>query len=124
MKMQNLPRGAIYLVTAMLLMLPAAAQNNTSDTHAHDWYKEQVVPKLKQQQAETQAGTTTSTTTTAAKSPADQIIDQSLGSVNTSYQGAHKWFPDDQIGLAVVAVVGVLVIAVVAFTARKKKKND
>ncbi len=122
--MLNLPRAAIYLVTAMLLMLPAAAQNDSADPHAHDWLKEQAVPKLKQQ-AEAQTATQTATTT-AAKSTADQVLDQSLGGLKPGYQGAHKWFADDQIGLIVVAVVAVLIFLIVGIYALvgKKKKSE
>jgi len=114
MKTLDLPKAAMYLAIAAFLTLPAVAQNAGGDPHAHDWYKEQVAPKLKQQQAETPA-------TTAAKSPADQVLEQSLGSVKPGYHGALQWFADDQIGLIVVGVIGALVIGGVVFAARKKK---
>lgn len=127
MKALTVPKTAIYLLTAIVLMLPAAAQNEQADPHAHDWMKEQALPKLKQEQATAEAqtpATATTPTTEAPKSPAVDVLNQSLGGVNSSYHGAHTFYKDDQVAPIVVAVIAVLVVLGFAlYTARTKKKD-
>lgn len=125
MKALALPRTATNLLIAMFLILPAAAQNEQADPHSHDWMKEQVVPKLKQQQQQgVEAQTTTTTTTAPTQSPAVDALNQSLGGVNSSYHGAHQWYKDDQIGLIAVTVIAVLgILGIALFAARTKKKD-
>lgn len=115
-------RMLIGLAIAMLAMLPAAAQNDAADPHAHDWMKEQVQPKLGAEPAVT-GQTNTQTQTNTTQSSAVDTLNQSLGGVDKNYHGAHQWYKDDQVGLIAVAVTAILVVCGALFAARTKKKD-
>lgn len=102
---QRLIKKTVLCMLLLATFSPALAQDSNQDPHAGDWYKEQVKNKIDPATGQPLPQTTTTTTTGEGQSvsqsqqAANNSINKSLGSIDETYRGKHKYFADDFMGI-------------------------
>lgn len=88
-------RGLLCLAVCAMFV-PALAQNANFDPHAHDWYNEQIKDKIDPATGEKLP---TDGTNSQTQNAANNAIKKSLGAIDETYRGQHKFYADDFMGI-------------------------
>lgn len=96
MKRTSVMVRTLLCMAVCAMFVPTLAQDANSDQHAGDWYNEQIKGKIDLNTGEKlPPGGTNSQTQNAA----NESLKKSLGSINDTYRGQHKWYADDFMGI-------------------------
>lgn len=101
---QHVIKRTVLCLLFLAVVSPAWAQDSNQDPHAGDWYKEQVKNKIDPTTGQPLPQTTTTTATgegqpvSQSQQAANNSIKKSLGSIDETYRGKHKYYADDFMG--------------------------
>lgn len=88
--------GTLLCLAVCAMFVPALAQDANLDPHASDWYNEQIKNKV---DLNTGEKLPTGGTNSQTQNAANESLKKSLGSIDETYRGKHKFYADDFMGI-------------------------